>query len=466
MATALVSVLIIGASSFVVNATSMETGAFAVRELSNIRTELTRVIQDESAMSATIAGGPPAGPFDAINSAAFACLASPNPCTTSTREIKIFDSNGNRINFVTLSSEANLGISRTGATCNTFDAVNGNDRCPFKYTAQWTPVCTGVSCANPIIQLKINLVIKAKNANSLKLGDISKFDINYVRAQVGSDTQELCKMFNPAAIVAPDGTCSIPHQGPVVQSCSTACPSNSPSFVQGFNADGTIKCAPCAVVAKTGCGQFGKVLLKINIDGTVVCADGQIPNYVASGAIHNPTVPYAPAPPPAGGGRGGGGCFVRGTPVLMADGSYKAIDHIKVGDEVINFNEDIQKMSRAFVTHIFHHPRQAQTLHRFQMADGREFTSNAIHPIYIFEKSSWQTAEQIYKELQSGEKLSLLDFEYHVVQIVRISIEKKDAAVFNLEVEGNRFSYIAGQWGRGHNYFVNGFLVHNYKMLP
>jgi hypothetical protein len=35
-----------------------------------------------------------------------------------------------------------------------------------------------------------------------------------------------------------------------------------------------------------------------------------------------------------GGGTGGGGCFIAGTPITMADGSYKAVEQVDIGDEV------------------------------------------------------------------------------------------------------------------------------------
>ncbi|MBM3248005.1 MAG: hypothetical protein FJZ10_01070 [Candidatus Omnitrophica bacterium] len=37
---------------------------------------------------------------------------------------------------------------------------------------------------------------------------------------------------------------------------------------------------------------------------------------------------------------GGGGCFLAGTPILMSDGSTKPIEKVKVGDEVLSFDEE------------------------------------------------------------------------------------------------------------------------------
>ena len=42
----------------------------------------------------------------------------------------------------------------------------------------------------------------------------------------------------------------------------------------------------------------------------------------------------AGGPPSQGGGGGNGGCFVKGTPITMADGSTKPVEQVDLGDEV------------------------------------------------------------------------------------------------------------------------------------
>ena len=49
----------------------------------------------------------------------------------------------------------------------------------------------------------------------------------------------------------------------------------------------------------------------------------------------SPGVPAGAGPPSvSGGGGGSGGCFVKGTPITMADGSTKPVEQVDLGDEI------------------------------------------------------------------------------------------------------------------------------------
>jgi len=58
------------------------------------------------------------------------------------------------------------------------------------------------------------------------------------------------------------------------------------------------------------------------------------------GADRDPAPPSRPGGAPAsgphggGGGGGSGGCFVKGTPITMADGSTKPVEQVDLGDEI------------------------------------------------------------------------------------------------------------------------------------
>ena len=51
-----------------------------------------------------------------------------------------------------------------------------------------------------------------------------------------------------------------------------------------------------------------------------------------------------------------GGCFIEGTKILMADGSYKNIEDVKEGDIIVSFNASSGKMEPAPVKSISSHP--------------------------------------------------------------------------------------------------------------
>jgi Pretoxin HINT domain len=160
----------------------------------------------------------------------------------------------------------------------------------------------------------------------------------------------------------------------------------------------------------------------------------------------------------------GGGCFVEGTPVTMADGSHKPIEEIHSGDNVLAFNELTHSTYVTPVISPLHHSARTQLLHHFTLADGRTFTSNDAHPIYVVEKNKWMKARDIFTLFKSGATVSLQSQGGQAVGVTNITLEEKYTAVYNLEVEGLApYSARTGQFGAGHSYYVNGILVHNIK---
>ncbi|MBK9294018.1 MAG: hypothetical protein IPM57_06170 [Oligoflexia bacterium] len=163
-------------------------------------------------------------------------------------------------------------------------------------------------------------------------------------------------------------------------------------------------------------------------------------------------------------GGGGGGCFVAETEVLMADGTYKKIDEIVSGDEVLATDEFSFKNFSSKVAYPIYHSAQIQTLYTFYLEDGTIFTSNDIHPIYVASEGTYidskyiammffATYQDIYFQKYTGEAVRVLD----------IKTEQKVVPVYNLSVEGLPFYYkkFTAYQKAGHNYFVKGILVHN-----
>jgi hypothetical protein len=158
----------------------------------------------------------------------------------------------------------------------------------------------------------------------------------------------------------------------------------------------------------------------------------------------------------------GAPCFVAGTPVLMADGHYKAIEKMQAGDEVVSYDEHQQTQRIDKVLYPTAHQAQWQRLHHFQLVDGTKFTSNAIHPFYVVEKDYWFEAHEISSMLKQGQRISLLNINNKPILIKKISIEHKKVRVYNIEVHGiSSYDEKYGKWGRGHSYYVKGVLTHN-----
>jgi len=130
-------------------------------------------------------------------------------------------------------------------------------------------------------------------------------------------------------------------------------------------------------------------------------------------------------------------CFLEGTRVLMGDRTQKAIQDIKAGETVVAYNTDKKSFSMRKVSKLLVH----------QNTDGGYLVINDVlrvtaeHPIWINE--GWKKAE----ELVIGDHL-LNDMEQEV-NVIGIQKIEGINTVYNLEVEEE------------HNYFAEGFLVHN-----
>lgn len=166
--------------------------------------------------------------------------------------------------------------------------------------------------------------------------------------------------------------------------------------------------------------------------------------------------------PSCGGGGGGGGCFVGGTQISMADGSSKSIELVKVGDLVITMDEESGENVISPVIETYHHAPKLEKIYDFKMANGASLVSNNIHPIFVVEKQAYYKAEQIYLMYMIGERISFLDANNVSIEVKTIEHSEKYTSVYNFEVRGmNKNSTLLGAYGQGHNYFAEGFLVHN-----
>ncbi|MDD2653582.1 MAG: polymorphic toxin-type HINT domain-containing protein, partial [Candidatus Omnitrophica bacterium] len=132
---------------------------------------------------------------------------------------------------------------------------------------------------------------------------------------------------------------------------------------------------------------------------------------------------------------GGGGCFLAGTPILMADGSTKPIEKVKVGDEVLSFDENKNLLVADTVKQAFIHKANEY----FILNGSLRVTGE--HPFYS--NGEWIKVN----ELKIGD--SIKDKEGNLKKITDIQKVKADVLVYNLEV--NPY----------HTYFADGFLVHN-----
>jgi parallel beta-helix repeat protein len=129
-------------------------------------------------------------------------------------------------------------------------------------------------------------------------------------------------------------------------------------------------------------------------------------------------------------------CFLAKTKILLADGSYKNIEDIKVGDLVKSYDEDSGELRTGKVKKTFYHEKTQGYLIINNLL---KLTKN--HPMYV--NDGWVSAE----EIKVGDLL--LDKDGNHIEVT--AIQEMDAIVptYNLEVSGY------------HNYFAEDILTHN-----
>jgi hypothetical protein len=136
-------------------------------------------------------------------------------------------------------------------------------------------------------------------------------------------------------------------------------------------------------------------------------------------------------------------CFVAGTQVLMADGTRKAIEDVKVGDKVASRNVTTGKDETHTVTRTFVH--HDVVLYEVKV-DGGKVTTTADHPFYVH-GLGWTAV----KDLRPGDELDRADGT--TVTVEAVIATGRTATVYNFEVEGVHDYYVqAGtHWVLVHN---------------
>jgi len=138
---------------------------------------------------------------------------------------------------------------------------------------------------------------------------------------------------------------------------------------------------------------------------------------------------------------GGGTCFLAGTKVAMADGSYKNIEDIKIGDMVKAFDENTGEIVTAPVTEVFHHSPDEMGGCYLVINDFLRVTPNHM----LFVDGGWKPAGSI----AVGDALYGIDGNSVVVSSIKIVFDQ--TSTYNLEI------------AKYHTYFADNILAHNAK---
>jgi hypothetical protein len=141
-----------------------------------------------------------------------------------------------------------------------------------------------------------------------------------------------------------------------------------------------------------------------------------------------------------------GGCFIAGSMVLMADGAWKEIEFIVIGEKVMGLNGVINT-----VTKLHHYPVAQQLIYTIDNA----ISLTDTHPMLTSE--GWKSfnpelTAEIHPDLELAGKLMIADILItHTGPVHLYDYTKKvqDIPVYNLDVDGDD------------TFIVDGYVVHN-----
>jgi len=137
-------------------------------------------------------------------------------------------------------------------------------------------------------------------------------------------------------------------------------------------------------------------------------------------------------------------CFVAGTPVLMADGSSKAIENVKAGDLVLSKDEKTGEIVKRKVVET--KVRTADATLVVEVAGGGRVEATAEHPFYV-EGKGWTPAGQLAIEN------AIVTRTGPSVKVVKIEKKEKSVTVYNFEVADTHSYFVGGttNWLWAHN---------------
>ncbi len=165
-----------------------------------------------------------------------------------------------------------------------------------------------------------------------------------------------------------------------------------------------------------------------------------------------------------GGGGGGGGdgsdspcCFAAGTMITMADRSKKPIEEVKIGDLVLGYDLDREKLIEAEVLELRSPLRNNH--YKIYFADGRIVDTTNDHPFYFRNGSFTGWASIIPSITKEGYKIDVEKLEkgFEVLTDDSSWVRITDIVFIDEPIQ----TYDLKSVSECHTYFAEGFLVHN-----
>lgn len=148
-----------------------------------------------------------------------------------------------------------------------------------------------------------------------------------------------------------------------------------------------------------------------------------------------------------------GGCFVAGTPVLLADGTERAIETLQIGEQVLSHDGEQQGIATVRDRLVF----PAKQTYKLLFSGGNALTTTDSHPIMTAQ--GWKSISPASTKKENPD-LAVLPLQIgdsiHTVNgaCTLLSIETREIVqVFNITTDGP------------HTYYANNILVHNAKAM-
>jgi len=140
-------------------------------------------------------------------------------------------------------------------------------------------------------------------------------------------------------------------------------------------------------------------------------------------------------------------CFLAGTKVVMADGSYKNIEDIVVGDLVLAYDENTGALANCKVTHTFYHPPEEMTEYYLVINNNLQVTPN--HRFYSDGKWAYAGNLQVGDSLltkELGEEYAVYSLEKVYEKVPTYDLEIEYCHTFFVSVDNNVDVLVHNGW--------------------
>jgi len=152
-------------------------------------------------------------------------------------------------------------------------------------------------------------------------------------------------------------------------------------------------------------------------------------------------------------------CFLPGTQINLADGTYKEIEKIEIGNVVKVFDEQNQSIKQAPVTSL--QTKIHDDVHELILEDGTTLQPTANHPFYTLEKG-WATISGLDEMGMNSELLEIGDTLY---QLQPNGTLKQNQITNIIPIQGNYLTYNLIDMKYG-TYLTEDIITHNSCFLP